>query len=115
MYNADNLKVKPLPAVDTVSKGIITELKEGTFETFVEPEYISSFDDPEHACIQVKIETQDGYFVNRLFALPDGDAVSPKSDIGRFMSKYGAAPQIGMEVSCIYSKKGDKTFYALLI
>jgi hypothetical protein len=115
MYNANGYTVKPLPKVDTVTKAKITKITEGTFEEFVEDKYLDKFPNPTGACIQLEIQTEDGYKIEKLMSIPEDDEVSPKSDLGSYMSKYGKAPEIDDSVKCIYTKKGDKTFYSLLI
>lgn len=115
MYGDKSYTVKPLPKVDTVIQAEVIGIVEGTFEEFVEPQYLDNFKNPESACIELEIKTVDGYKIKRLIALPEDEEVSPKSDFGKYISKYDSAPKIGDTVNCIYTKKGDNTFYKLML
>jgi len=86
-----------------IVEGKIIDIQVGTIRDFVRPESIEKFRNPDANCLQLTIETPDGYAITKLLTI----SVAPQSNLQRYYRRYGCYPKVGSK----YPLKFDGRFW----
>lgn len=100
---------KGLPELSK-TKGKILAIKEGTVSEFIQnPDKWQG--DINGKAISLTIKSEDtGRTFEQLITLPEGDIISDRSNLAKFIAMNGRTPKVGMDVALIVKNGYEKLF-----
>lgn len=97
---------------DELYNGVIIEIQDGTVQDFVAPAALEKFNNKDSKAINLIVEVMMGdqrKLINQFYTYIDDDGITKytsNSNLGKYVSKYDKAPEVGDQVKVISDERG---------